>query len=160
MIAKLQKVHAGTTATFERHYKHSAEQVWAYLTDNELLPKWFPELRSGELRTGGSMTFDMGDGTFEFMEISDYVPASVLEYAWGADKVRFELDEVPGGSRLLLIETIGTFTDRTPKDLAGWHVCLEVIAALLDGNVPVNRKLAWEEQYRKYSVLVEQYHNS
>ncbi|OMF94723.1 hypothetical protein [Paenibacillus sp. FSL R7-0273] len=63
-------------------------------------------------------------------------------------------------SRLLLIETIGTFTDHTPKDLAGWHVCLDVIEALLDGNVPVNRKPAWEEQYRKYSVLVEQYLNS
>ncbi len=160
MTARLQKVPDGFTATFDRHYKHTVDEVWAYLTDNELLSKWFPELRAGELGTGGSMTFDMGDGTYEVMGISDYEPAAVLEYAWGEDKIRFELVAEPDGNSLRLIETISTITDHTPRDLAGWHVCLDVIEALLEGKGFVNRKHAWEEQYKVYSGLVERMRNS
>ncbi|QSF42804.1 SRPBCC family protein [Paenibacillus tianjinensis] len=157
MIAKLESVPDGTTATFERHFKHSVTSVWAYLTDNDLLPEWFSELRVKELRNGGSMVFDMRDGNLIEMRITACKPASVLEYSWGEDKVRFELDAEPEGCRLLLIETIGTLTDHTPKDLAGWHVCLDVIAALLDGGVFQDRKRAWEQQYETYVALVEEY---
>lgn len=160
MTAKLKSVPEGTTATFERHYKHSAGEVWAYLTDNDLLPEWFSELRVKELRTGGSMVFDMQDGNLIEMEIYECKPASVLEYSWGEDKIRFELAAEPEGCRLLLIETIGTLTDHTPKDLAGWHVCLDVIAALLDGEVLKDRKGAWEQQYEVYIALVEEYRQS
>ncbi|CAH1193134.1 hypothetical protein PAECIP111892_01151 [Paenibacillus auburnensis] len=160
MTAKLKRVPEGTTATFERHYKHSVEKVWAYLTDNDLLPEWFSELRVKELRTGGSMVFDMQDGNLIEMRISECKPASVLEYSWGEDKVRFELAAEPEGCRLLLIETIGTLTDHTPKDLAGWHVCLDVIEALLDGVVFQDRKRAWEQQYETYIALVEGYRQS
>ncbi|WP_241781561.1 hypothetical protein [Paenibacillus sp. DMB5] len=88
MTARLQKVPGGFTATFDRHYKHTADEVWAYLTDNELLSKWFPELRSGELCIGGSMTFDIGDGTYEVMGISDYA----LPLCWSMPGVRIRSD--------------------------------------------------------------------
>ena len=65
MIARIEKVENGYTATFERHLKHPIEEVWSYLTDNEKLQKWFSELRVDELREGGVIKFDMGDGTFD-----------------------------------------------------------------------------------------------
>ncbi|WP_346780625.1 hypothetical protein [Paenibacillus sp. PastF-1] len=79
------------------------------------MSRWFPELRAGELCIGGSMTFDMGDGIYEMMGISDYEPAAVLEYAWGEDKVRFELEAEPGGCMLRLIEAISIIKDHTPR---------------------------------------------
>ena len=51
---------------------------------------------------------------------------------WGEDRVRFEYPEAEG-CRLVLIETITKITDHTPKDIAGWDVCLDAIEALLDG---------------------------
>jgi uncharacterized protein YndB with AHSA1/START domain len=149
-LADITKNGAGYTAKFERHWNHPVEEVWSYLTDNERLPLWFPELRAGELEFGGHMKFAMPDGNSLTMIISDYQPGSVLQFAWGTDQVRFELAEEPGGCRLLLIEQITEIKDHTPKDLAGWHVCLDVVERLLDGVTTNSRKQEWEEWYEQY----------
>ncbi|WP_127580412.1 SRPBCC family protein [Paenibacillus koleovorans] len=152
MLATIQKTEQGYTAHYVRHYSHSADLVWAYLTDNGYLQQWFSELRVDELRVGGLLKFDMQDGTFEEMEILDLEPKSVLEYTWGEDRVRFELKpEGAAGCRLDFIERIGKLTDHTPRDLAGWHVCLDVIAALLDGRT-LERELEWKGWYEQYKA--------
>lgn len=155
MLARLEKAEKGFTALFERDYPHAPEDVWVYLTDNDKLQAWFAELRVEEHGRGGRLTFDMGDGTFETMDILDYEEGSVLEYVWGEDVVRFELSPADGGTRLLLIEKISALTPHTPKDLAGWHVCLDVVAALLDGRPLPNRKDMWESEYAEYSALTD-----
>lgn len=154
MIAALQAAPQGATAVFERHYKHPVNRVWAMLTDNALLAKWFPELRVQDLSAGGSMKFDMGNGHFEVMEIKDMIVNSILEYTWGNDRVRFELSPDGDGCRLLLIESITEITGHTAKDLSGWHVCLDVIGVLLDGGELNNRKQVWEQWYAEYTRLV------
>jgi len=154
MLAGLQQVPNGHIARFERHLKHSVENVWAYLTENDKLAEWFAELRVDDLREGGVIRFDMQNGTFVEMEIIELQTNAVLEYTWGEDRVRFELSPEPGGCRLVLIEKITKTTDHTPKDLAGWHVCLEVIGALLDGRTLASRKEEWEIWYEKYVELI------
>jgi uncharacterized protein YndB with AHSA1/START domain len=160
MIATLQKGPKGITANFERHFKHSVQEVWAYLTTNGLLSQWFSELQVEDLRMGGLITFDMQDGTYARMEITDYEPASVLEYTWGEDQVRFELSTEPEGCRLLLIETLSEITAHTPKDLSGWHVCLDVIGALLNGETLEDLHKVWEQRYTEYKTLVESFRSS
>src|SRR4051794_36156679 len=123
MLALIEEVKNGYSARFERHLQHSIEEVWSWLTENEKLAKWFSELRVDELREGGVIKFDMQDGSFEDMEILELKMYSVLEYTWGEDIVRFELDPEPEGCQLVLKETIKRITDHTPRDLAGWHVC-------------------------------------
>ena len=150
MIAVISQVESGYTAQFERHLKHSVEQVWAMLTENEKLEKWFSELRIDDLREGGFIKFDMQDGTFEEMEILELKMYSILEFTWDKDIVRFELHPESEGCHLILIEKINTITDHTPRDLAGWHVCLDVIEALLEGKTIQNRKAEWEKWYPKY----------
>ncbi len=150
MIAILKQVEDGYTATFERHLLHPVRNVWAMLTENEKLQEWFSELRIDELREGGVIKFDMQDGTFEEMEILELKLKSVLEFTWDKDVVRFELYPEPEGCKLVFIEKINTITDHTPRDLAGWHVCLDVIQALLDGNTIESRKAEWEKSYPKY----------
>jgi uncharacterized protein YndB with AHSA1/START domain len=150
LLAVVQKIENGYTARFERRLKHSVEQVWSMLTENEKLSKWFSELRIDDLREGGIIKFDMQDGTFEEMEILELKMYSVLEYTWGEDIVRFELYPEPESCRLVLIEKIKTITNHTPKDLAGWHVCLDVINALLDGRTIESREEEWKKWYEKY----------
>jgi uncharacterized protein YndB with AHSA1/START domain len=156
MLAKIEKVENGHIARFERHFDHSVEDVWSWLTDNEKLPKWFSELRVDELREGGVIKFDMQDGTFEELTILDLEMNSILEFTWGEDIVRFELNQESDGCSLVLIEKIKTITNHTPKDLAGWHVCLDVINALIDGSTIDDRKEAWKKWYEKYVQAVRQ----
>lgn len=155
MIAEIQKVDSSYTATFDRRLNHSIESVWAMLTKNEELEKWFSELRVDELREGGFIKFAMGDGTYEEMEILELKRYSILEFTWGEDIVRFELQKMQGGCQLVLIEKITAITIHTPRDLAGWHVCLDVIEELLDGKTLCDRKAAWEKWYVKYVEAVE-----
>ncbi len=154
MLAILTKNEPNYIATFEHLYLHSIDEVWAMLTDNDKLPTWFPELKVDELRKGGRILFDMGNGTFEDMTITDFNDHSVLEFTWADDSVRFELTSDQEGCKLLLIETITKLTDHTPRDLAGWHVCLDVIGILLDGNQVENRKQMWEPLYEQYVQAV------
>lgn len=156
MLADIERAEQGYLARFERHYPHPVSRVWAMLTDNEQLAKWFPELKVNDLRKGGKILFDMQDGTFEEMEIVDLEAPEVLEFTWGEDRVRFELGGEPGGCRLLMIEKIREMTDHTPKDLAGWHVCLDVIGTLLDGKTPGPRDSEWETWYRQYAHLAKE----
>lgn len=155
MLAKIQQTEKDHLATFTRQLRHSVEAVWAMLTDNEKLSLWFPELRVKDLRAGGVIQFNMPDGTAIDMKITDFNALSVLEYTWGEDLVRFELYPEPNGTKLLLKETIHKITDHTPKDLAGWHVCLDVIAALLDNQRIEDRKEVWKKWYDNYRKLVE-----
>jgi uncharacterized protein YndB with AHSA1/START domain len=155
MLALIEKVENGYTAKFERHFNHSVEEVWSWLTDNDKLPKWFSELRVDELRKGGVIKFYMQDGTFEELTILEVEMNSILEYTWGEDIVRFELKQEPEGCCFTLIETIQTITNHTPKDLAGWHVCLDVINALLDGKTIESREEEWKKWYEKYVQAID-----
>ncbi len=156
MLANLQKGEHGYIARFERHEKHSVEKVWSMLTENEKLATWFSELRIDELCKGGIIKFDMQDGTFEELTIIDLKLKSVLEFTWDKDLVRFELYPEQDGCKLVLIEKIETITDHTPRDLAGWHVCLEVIQALLDGKEIKSRRELWKQWHEKYVVAIKE----
>ncbi|MBU8769126.1 SRPBCC family protein [Cytobacillus oceanisediminis] len=155
MKALLKKETNGYTAVFERKLKHPREEIWAMLTDNEQLKKWFPELQAEDLKNDGKFKFDMGDGSFEEMKILGYEKPAILEYSWGDDIVRFELNELKGGTELILIEKISEITDHTPRDLAGWHVCLNVIGRLLDGEKEGSRKEEWKNLYEEYKAVAE-----
>ncbi len=156
MLAVLQQTKEGYVARFERHLKHSVEKVWSYLTENDKLKKWFSELQVEDLREGGVIKFDMHDGTFKEMKIIELQLYSVLEYTWAEDRVRFELYPEADGCRLVLIETLNKITDHTPKDLAGWHVCLDVIKALLDEQTLDSRKSEWEKWYKEYTQRIHE----
>jgi uncharacterized protein YndB with AHSA1/START domain len=158
MIALIEKVNEHYIARFQRHLNHSVDEVWSYLTHNQKLSQWFSELRVKELQKGGYIEFDMGDGSFEKMEILDYKENSKLEYTWGNDVVRFELSPEEEGCQLVMIESIKTITEHTPRDLAGWHVCLDVIEALLNGNTIV-REEEWAHWYEKYKAEMDRLQN-
>jgi uncharacterized protein YndB with AHSA1/START domain len=155
MIAVIEKAKNGHIARFERHFTHSVEDVWSWLTENEKLTKWFSELSVEDLREGGMIKFDMQDGTFEEMAIIELKTNSILEYTWGEDSVRFQLYQKPEGCRLVFIEKIKVITPHTPKDLAGWHVCLDVIKALIDGKKIDSRQDEWKKWYEKYTAAIE-----
>lgn len=160
MLAKIEKQNQFYVATYERHFDTTVEEVWSWLTENEKLTQWFSELIVYDLRKGGVIAFNMGDGSFEKMRITDFKDSAILEFTWGdenvtKDSVRFELTPHENGCELFLIEKISEITDHTPRDLAGWHICLDVIERLMEGKSVDNRMAEWEKVYPKYIETVK-----
>jgi uncharacterized protein YndB with AHSA1/START domain len=125
------------TLVFVRELRHPPEKVWAALTRADELAGWAPFTADRDLDRTGDATLTMIDG-----EVAEPLPASVtrvepprlLEYTWGEDQLRWELEAVgpAGPTRLTLRHTL---TDREwlPKVAAGWHLCLDVAERRLDG---------------------------
>jgi uncharacterized protein YndB with AHSA1/START domain len=136
MLAVIEKVEGGNIARFDRPLNHPVEKVWAALTQNNKLEKWMPNLQVKDLRSGGIIKFNMNDGTGASFDIKirDYKENEVVEYEWGDGWVRFELYPKQEGCLLVVKEIIRTINDHTSKDLAGWHVCLDVLSDLLRGH--------------------------
>src|SRR5437899_7850867 len=60
----------------------------------------------------------------------------VLEYKWGGFDMRWELEDLVGGTRLTLWTNIGhRFIS---MGAAGWHICFDVLERLLAGQ-PIGR---------------------
>jgi len=155
-LAEIEKRGVHVKARMTRLWNHSVEEVWSWLTENEKLQQWFSELEIEDLRVGGRIHFDMGDGTFQEMTILAVEEPSLLEYTWGEDSVRFELTPRDGGCHLVFTEVINEVTDHTPKDLAGWHLCLGVVEALLEGQPIDFWEKEWEARYAEYQALMEE----
>ena len=154
MRAEIIQDKQGYTATFVRKFAQSEKEVWAMLTENKKLQQWFSELAIEDLRKGGNIKFDMGNGEFENMAILDYEEGKKLAFEWGEDQVQFGLSTDNGETQLVLVETIGKIIPHTAKDLAGWHVCLDAIEALLEGN-EIAREEQWNKEYPEYQRLLD-----
>ena len=63
----------------------------------------------------------------------------VLEYSWGGQDIRWELEALAGGTRLTLWHNI----DRRfiSMGAAGWHICFDVLDRMLSG-APIGRIVA------------------
>lgn len=154
MRAEIIQDNDGFTAAFSRTLSHPPETVWQMLTDNQKLKQWFPELSIEDLKQGGAVRFNFENGSFEDMAILEYEEGSILGFEWGKDAVHFEVQSASSQTQLVLIETIRQITPHTAKDLAGWHVCLDVIQALLDG-AEITREQEWEKELPEYQRLLD-----
>jgi uncharacterized protein YndB with AHSA1/START domain len=123
------------TLIFVRDLRHPPEAVWQALTDPAEIDRWAPFAASRDLGSTGDATLTMVDG-----DRRDDLPATVrraeaptlLEYTWGTDLLRWELDAVDGGTRLTLRHTM-TDRDTGAMAAAGWHLCVHQLDRLLDG---------------------------
>lgn len=154
MRAEITQADQGYTAKFIRQLAHPVEKVWAMLTENDKLQQWFEELKIEDLKKGGTISFNMGDEEFKKMEILEYEEGELLGFEWAEDQVTFQLQEDQNLTKLTMIENIKKLTPQTAKDLAGWHVCLDVIEALLDEQ-EIDRSSEWEKEYPEYKRLLD-----
>ncbi|MDC2944616.1 SRPBCC family protein [Bacillus thuringiensis] len=145
MIAEIGKLTDGYIVEFERQFSYTIEEVWSVLTENSKLKKWMSNLQIESLKTNGVIKFDMMDGSFINIDIIECQQNSVLEFTWDKDRVRFEIHKEENGTLLLLKEYIHVLTDHTPKDIAGWHICLELFSAVLEGEEKEFSKDKWQQ---------------
>ncbi|GLV66492.1 hypothetical protein Bmyc01_51610 [Bacillus mycoides] len=156
MLAQIEKQTDGYIIKFERQFPNTIEEVWSVLTENSKLKKWMSNLQIENLKTGGIIKFDMMDGSFLNIDILECQLNSVLEFTWDKDRVRFEIHKEENGSLLLLKEYIHELTDHTPKDIAGWHICLDLFSSVLEEEEKEFSENEWQQWFGKYKDKIQE----
>ena len=119
---------------FTRDLDHPVPRVWRALTERGDLEAWFPFRITGDWAVGGLLTFsDPRSRVPDFTgEVLAYQPPALLEFRWGPDTLRLEVEARDTGCTLTLLHTFDEL-GKAARDAAGWHVCLETLARDLDG---------------------------
>ena len=146
----------------ERTLPVAPDKVWAALTDPAQLPQWAPFTSDRDLGHVGAATLTMTDGEDSANDVTLAAnvtrcePPTLLEYTWGDDVLRWQLEANERGTRLTLEHTTDDPT-MVPKVAAGWHLCLDVADRLLDGH-PIGpivgmkaMDYGWQELHDSYA---------
>ena len=122
-----------------RQLRDPPAMVWQALTDPAQLSEWAPfdadrklaAVGRVKLTTVGTPTPQVSETTVKRAEAP-----RLLEYSWGGNDLRWELEPLGSGTRLTLWHNI----DRLfiSWGAAGWHICLDVLQRLLAGE-PIGR---------------------
>ena len=94
------------------------EEVWSALTEPERLEEWFANDVELELEPGGEGTFRWDDGEERHAVVEEVDPERRFAFTWDESHVSIELDEVEGGTRVTVTETVD----------AGWGTALTLQA--------------------------------
>jgi len=136
--AQVQKDGEKWALILVRELRHSPEKVWQALTDPAHLREWAPFEADGSLgKVGATVKLStVGTPHVSETEITRADPPRLLEYNWGGNDTRWELEALGEGTRL----TLWTKIDRRYISMgaAGWHICLDVLNEFLNGT-PIGR---------------------
>jgi len=143
--AHIEKDGETWTLVLVRELRHSPEKVWQALTDPAQLREWAPFDADKDMGAAGTTVklTTVGAPTSHITEtrVTRADAPRLLEYNWGGQDIRWELEALGGGTRLTLWHNI----DRRfiSMGAAGWHICFDVLDRHLSGN-PVGRIVAGE----------------
>ncbi len=145
-----------------KELRHAPEKVWQALIDPVHLREWAPFEADGSLGTAGTTVklTTVGAPSPHITEttVTRADAPKVLEYTWGNNDMKWELEALGGGTRL----TLWTSIDRRyiAMGAAGWQICFDVLDHLLSGTPlgrmtgPENMKFAgWQRLHAEYAKL-------
>ncbi|MFN0167732.1 MAG: SRPBCC family protein [Bryobacteraceae bacterium] len=156
--AQIQKGGEKWALVLVRELRHSPEKVWQAITDPAHLREWAPFEADGSLGTAGNTVklTTVGAPLVSETRVTRADAPKVLQYDWGGNDIRWELEAVGGGTRLTLWHNI----DRRyiAMGAAGWHICFDVLDHLL-GGTPIGRVVGpeamkfggWQRLYAEYA---------
>jgi uncharacterized protein YndB with AHSA1/START domain len=115
-----------------RELRHPPTTVWEALTDPAQLSEWAPFDADRNLAAVGPVnltTVGAPGAPVAKSSVKRAEAPRLLEYGWGENDIRWELEPLGGGTRLTLWHNI----DRRfiSWGAAGWHICFDVLDRLL-----------------------------
>ena len=138
--AEVRKDGEKWTLVLVRDLRHAPAQVWEALTDPEHLREWAPFDADGSLGSVGNTVklTTVGAPTLHVTEthVKRADPPTLLEFNWGGQDIRWELEPVGAGTRLTLWHNINR--GFISMGAAGWHICFDVLDRHLAGQ-PIGR---------------------
>jgi uncharacterized protein YndB with AHSA1/START domain len=156
--ARVQKEGEKWTLILVRELRHAPEKVWQALTDPAQLREWAPFDADGSLGSPGTSVklTAVGAPTPQISQttVKRAEAPKLLEYNWGGNGIRWELERRGGGTRLTLWHNI----DRRfiSMGAAGWHICLDVLDQLV-GGAPMGRIVAGDAMKFEWARLNAEY---
>ncbi len=156
--AEVRKDGEAWTLILVRDLRHPPAMVWQALTDPAHLSQWAPFDRDRSLAAVGPVRLSTAGTPTPQVSQSAVTRAEaprLLEYSWGGNGLRWELEPLGDGTRLTLWHGI----DRRfiSWGAAGWHVCFDVLARLLAGE-PIGRIVGAEAmRFGGWQRLVAEY---
>lgn len=138
--ARVEKDGDKWTLVLVRELHHAPEKVWRALTDPAEFRDWAPYDADKNLGKAGTQVklTTVGAPAPHVVEttVKRADAPKALEFEWGGGDLRWDLQPHGKGTRLTLWAKI----DRryVAMGAAGWHICLDVLEHLLDGD-PVGR---------------------
>jgi uncharacterized protein YndB with AHSA1/START domain len=138
---------------FQRLLAHPQEKVWRAITEPERLAHWFPTTIDGERAAGARLKFVFPKGQAPPFdgEMIVFDPPNAMELRWGPDTLRLELHPVEAGTLLILLDTLQEL-GKAARDAAGWHICLDGLAALLNHEDHPDAIGTWSDVHAVYAV--------
>src|SRR5215469_5972343 len=104
--AQIEKDGENWTLVLVKELRHAPEKVWQALTDPANLREWAPFEDDTNLGTAGiTVKLLLGRARTLYVTQTPVVRAEdpqVLEYKWGGNAIRWQLDRVVAGTRLTL----------------------------------------------------------
>ena len=138
--AQVRKDGEEWTLVLVRDLRHPPEKVWQALTEPSHLREWAPFDADTSLgRTGTTVKLTTVGAPKAHVTETTVTRADaprVLEYNWGGNDMRWELDAVGSGTRLTLWTSIPHRF--IAMGAAGWHICFDVLERLL-ADQPIGR---------------------
>jgi uncharacterized protein YndB with AHSA1/START domain len=137
--AEVRKDGEQWTLVLVRDLAHPPAKVWEALTDPEHLRQWAPFDADRNLGSVGTVQLStVGTPTPQVSEtqVKRAEAPKLLEFNWGGQDIRWQLEPLAGGTRLTLWHNI----DRRfiAMGAAGWHICLDVLERSV-GDQPIGR---------------------
>lgn len=142
--AEVRKEGEKWTLILVRDLRHPPEKVWKALTDPASLREWAPFDADRSLAAVGPVKLStVGTPTpnISETEVTRAEEPTLLEYRWGDNDLRWQLEPLGGGTRLTLWHNI----DRgfIAMGAAGWHICLDVLERFVSDE-PIGRIVGGE----------------
>jgi uncharacterized protein YndB with AHSA1/START domain len=145
------------TLVLVRDLHHPPAKVWRALTEPDQLREWAPFDADRSLATTGPVKLStVGAPTTQVSEtrVTRAEPPNLLEYDWGGNAMRWQLEPLPNGTRLTLWHNI----DRNfiSMGAAGWHICFDVLDRFLGGH-PIGRAVGGDAMKFDWKRLNAEY---
>jgi uncharacterized protein YndB with AHSA1/START domain len=161
--ARIEKEDEKWTLVLTRELRHARELVWQALTEPAHLSEWAPFDADGSLGVAGRSvkltTVGAPTPMVSELTVKRADAPSFLEYNWGGQDLRWELESTGTGTRLTLWHNINR--NFIAMGAAGWHICFDVLERHLAGT-PVGRivgaeALQFEGWQRLHTEYAEQF---
>jgi uncharacterized protein YndB with AHSA1/START domain len=156
--AEVRKDGDTWTLILVRELRHPPEKVWHALTDPAQLREWAPFDADRNLGITGPVKLSTVGAPSLLVSESSVKRAEaprLLEYDWGGNDIRWELEPLASGTRLTLWHNISR--KFVAMGAAGWHICFDVLDHLLAGQ-PIGRivggdamKFEWQRLNAEYA---------
>ena len=156
--------HGRTTVVLTRDFAVGRDAIWRLITVPDSLQQWSPHTADRDLSQVGRCVLRMLGGQNDaWPDLPSVVlvadSPALLEHSWAGDMLAWRITTIGAASRLTLHQTLAD-DSMASAIAAGWHLCFDVAASVLDGRptAPVRGMAAmdygWRELNERYAVAL------